>query len=211
MISRYSSSIFVNCPFDEEYDPLFQAIIFTIIDCGFYARCALECQDGGTTRIDKICKIISECQYSIHDLSRTELDQKFNLPRFNMPLELGLFLGAKRFGNKEQKRKKCLIIDKDKYRFQSYISDISGQDITAHNNKEIDLIKGVRNWVQHVSEEIIPSGSVIYKRYELFLRDLPFLCEQYHLDENEITFRDRTIILYEWIKKIEKKNNFSEQ
>jgi len=65
--------------------------------------------------------------------------------------------------------------------------------------------------VQHVSEEIIPSGSVIYKRYELFLRDLPFLCEQYHLDENEITFRDRTIILYEWIKKIEKKNNFSEQ
>jgi hypothetical protein len=39
--------------------------------------------------------IISGCKYSIHDLSRTELDKTTRLPRFNMPLELGLDLVVK--------------------------------------------------------------------------------------------------------------------
>ena len=49
-----------------------------------------------------------------------------------MPLELGLFLGAKRFGRGEQKSKTCLILDVERYRYQKFISDISGQDIAAH-------------------------------------------------------------------------------
>jgi len=36
-----------------------------------------------------------------HDISRTELNEH-SLPRFNMPLELGLFLGASRFGQLEE-------------------------------------------------------------------------------------------------------------
>ena len=50
--------------------------------------------------------MIADCRYGIHDISRTELDRDSGLPRFNMPLELGIFLGAKRFGAEEQKRKK---------------------------------------------------------------------------------------------------------
>ena len=52
-----------------------------------------ELDDGGQTRIDKIFALIEQCRYGIHDLSPTELDAVNNLPRFNMPLELGLFLG----------------------------------------------------------------------------------------------------------------------
>jgi len=48
-----------------------------------------------------------------------------------MPLELGIFLGAKRFGGPKQKRKNCLILDREKYRYQQYCSDIAGQDIKA--------------------------------------------------------------------------------
>lgn len=58
----------------------------------------MELDDGGQTRIDKLYGLIGECRYGIHDLSRTELDDVNQLPRFNMPLELGLFLGAKRYG-----------------------------------------------------------------------------------------------------------------
>ena len=54
--------------------------------------------DGGQTRIDKLYGLIEACRYGIHDLSRTELDATPRLPRFNMPLELGIFLGAKRYG-----------------------------------------------------------------------------------------------------------------
>jgi hypothetical protein len=63
--------------------------------------------------LDKICRIIRECPYSVHDISRTELDAGSGLPRFNMPFELGLVLGAKRFGGRALGRKKTLIFDGD--------------------------------------------------------------------------------------------------
>ncbi len=79
--------------------------MFTVVRCGYHPRCALEVIDGGQTRISKIEKLIEECNLGIHDISRTELNEH-GLPRFNMPLELGLFLGAKRYGDSRQKRKK---------------------------------------------------------------------------------------------------------
>ena len=51
-------SAFVNCPFDEEYEELFDAILFAVHDCGFVARCALEASDSGEARTDKILAII---------------------------------------------------------------------------------------------------------------------------------------------------------
>ncbi|MBW8302017.1 MAG: hypothetical protein K0M60_20690, partial [Hydrogenophaga sp.] len=67
------------------------------------------------------------------------------LPRFNMPLELGLFLGAKRYGDTVQKRKKCLVLDCERYRYQKFISDIAGQDIDSHEGKVEILIDKVRS------------------------------------------------------------------
>ncbi len=95
-------SVFVNCPFDEEYEELFDAVVFAVHDCGFVARCALEAFDSGEARIDKILAIIAKRKFGIHDISRTELSKNTRLPRFNMPLELGLFLGAKTFGRSKE-------------------------------------------------------------------------------------------------------------
>jgi hypothetical protein len=87
-----SASVFINCPFDDQYQPIFEAIVFGISACGFLPRCAKELPDGGDIRIDNICQLIRDCDYSVHDISRTEVaDQPYQLPRFNMPLELGLF------------------------------------------------------------------------------------------------------------------------
>ena len=95
MATRYTDNVFINCPFDDEYTELFYAAVFAIFDCGFVARCTLEDDDSGQVRIDKIQAIIKICKYGIHDVSRTELCDQNNLPRFNMPLELGMFFGAK--------------------------------------------------------------------------------------------------------------------
>ena len=100
--SSYTSNVFINCPFDDQYGPIFDVLIFTIFDCGFVPRCAKEIDDSAQIRIDRIFKIINECKFSIHDVSRTELDPNTSLPRFNMPLELGMFLGARRFGGSHQ-------------------------------------------------------------------------------------------------------------
>jgi hypothetical protein len=94
-----------------------EALIFAIHDCGFVARSTLEAEDSAEVRIDKIAKIIKDCRYCIHDISRTELGAETGLPRFNMPLELGLFLGARRFGSKADNTKACLIIDSNRYRY----------------------------------------------------------------------------------------------
>jgi hypothetical protein len=122
----YSINVFINCRFDAAYKPLFEALVFAITHCGFRPRCALEIDDGSQVRIDKIFRVIEECRFGIHDLSRTELDTSSRLPRFNMPLELGMFLAAKRFGEARQRTKVCLILDRDSYRYQKFISDIRG-------------------------------------------------------------------------------------
>src|SRR5438045_3535035 len=107
----YEQNVFINCPFDNKYTPLFQAIIFTVHDCGFRPRCALEASNAGQFRLEKIMGIINECKYGIHDISRTKLDTINRLPRFNMPLELGLDLGSRRFGSQRHKGKIHLIMD----------------------------------------------------------------------------------------------------
>ena len=109
--NSYATNVFVNCPFDEAYKPLFHAIVFTIHECGFVVRCALERSDASELRVKKIYELIESSKYGIHDLSRVDLDKSTNLPRFNMPLELGIFLGAKFLGTAKQRSKNCLVFD----------------------------------------------------------------------------------------------------
>jgi hypothetical protein len=115
-MADYASQVFLNVPFDIKYKKLLAALVFAVHECGLVARCAMERDDGGEVRLSKIFDIIRECRFGIHDLSRTTLDTTNRLPRFNMPLELGVFLGARRFGATAQRKKTCLILDRDRYR-----------------------------------------------------------------------------------------------
>jgi hypothetical protein len=201
--SEYSSSVFLNCPFDREFEPTRNAVVFAIYDCGFIPRCALEENNAGNVRFDKIQKIISECKFGVHDISRTELDELNQLPRFNMPLELGVFLGAKRYGAKEQKNKNCLILDREQYRYQKYISDISGQDIRAHNDNPETAISVIRDWLNAASErKTIPGGREIARRYREFLQDLPEICQSARLESDEMTYNDFSVFASNWLKEI---------
>ena len=198
--ARYTDNVFINCPFDSAYKPLFDAIVFTVHDCGFIARCALEKEDASQVRIDKIYNIIADCRYGIHDISRTELDANSGLPRFNMPLELGIFLGAKQFGVADQKRKKCLVLDKEPYRYQQFISDIAGQDIREHNNEVEKIVRVVRNWLRTASgRQTIPGGNIIWDRYQAFLREWPQMAEEYQLDVEDLIFNDYIFVIGKWL------------
>jgi hypothetical protein len=42
----YDQNVFINCPFDDEYHPIFQVLVFATFEGGFRPRCALEVQDG---------------------------------------------------------------------------------------------------------------------------------------------------------------------
>ena len=199
--THYNDNVFINCPFDSTYKPLFDAMVFAVYDCGFITRCALEEEDASQVRIDQIYSIIADCRYGIHDISRTELDEDSGLPRFNMPLELGIFLGAKKFGTAEQKRKKCLILDTARYKYQQFISDIAGQDIQAHHNSSKEVITHVRNWLRTASRrETIPSGSIIWRRYRDFRTDLPQTAQECQLTVEDLIFIDYTWVITQWLK-----------
>lgn len=194
--------VFINCPFDAEYRPLFEAMVFATLACGFVVRSAMESDDGSQVRIDKIASIIAACRLGIHDISRTQPDPATNLPRFNVPLELGMFLGAKRYGNARQRRKLCLILDRDRYRYQQFCSDIAGQDIRAHDGDPSVAIRVVRDWLRNVLVEnaiMLPSGSRIASRYALFQADLPLICERLGLDADELIFNDLTALVSAWV------------
>lgn len=197
--NNYQINVFFNCPFDSKYKNIFNSIIFTIFYCRFIARCSLEIDDSGQNRFDKITKLIDECKFGIHDLSRTEIDVKNKLPRFNMPLELGLFLGSKTFGVGRNKNKVCLILDKYNYRYQKFISDISGQDIKHHNNKPQQAVIQVRNWLSNNSKRNLPSGMNIYNTYLDFKNDLTVLCRKKELIKKQLTFKDFVDIVKYWL------------
>lgn len=200
--AEYERSVFVNCPLDEEYRYLFEAVVFAIQDCGYMVRCALEVANASEVRIDKITRIIGDCRFGLHDISRTDSDAGTNLPRFNMPLELGLFLGAKRFGRADQKSKSCLILDVERYRYQKFISDIAGQDIAAHGGDIRRAISVVRDWLSSATPKSIriPGGAAIETRYQAFRQELPSLCRKIHLRVDELTFNDYLGQIEEWLK-----------
>jgi hypothetical protein len=199
---RSEFGVFVNCPFDDLYRPIFEAVVFAVHDCGYVARCSLEVTDASQVRIEKIAAIIAACRLGIHDISRTEIDPETHLPRFNMPLELGLFLGAKRFGSRQHRNKNCLILDLEKYRYQKFISDIAGQDIAAHGGKPNDAIRAVRDWLSVATPQSVkmPGGAAIARRYAQFRDELPAACERLELRVEDLTFADYVVQVEEWLK-----------
>lgn len=191
--------VFINCPFDQAFAPTFRALIFAILVCGFRPRSARELDDGGQTRLDKIYDLIEECRYGIHDLSRTELDPINKLPRFNMPLELGLFLGAKRFGDKHQRRKRLLILDVEQYRYQRFISDLAGMDIHEHRGDPVSALREARNWLANVSRRELPSPDRVRRIHDAFLADLPDLAAALEFRPDDIPYFDYERIVARWL------------
>ena len=118
--------------------------MFTVTLSGYRARCALEADDAGDVRFEKLCELIADCDRSIHDLSRTQSGAD-GLPRFNMPFELGLMMGAKHFGRGRQKAKRAMIMESKPFAMPRFLSDLAGNDPKAHEDDASNVIRIVRD------------------------------------------------------------------
>lgn len=199
----YLNNVFINCPFDPAFHPMFEAIVFVIHDCGFIARCAREEEDSGDIRLQKLIRIIEDCKYGVHDISKADLDTHTHLARFNMPLELGLFMGAQRFAAKDHynKNKKILVMDTEQFRYQQFISDLAGTDIARHDNLPANAINIIRKFLfNNTQRKTIASGTFITGRFNTFIAELPDYCDTLHWDRNDLTFVEYAICVTEWIK-----------
>ena len=180
------TDVFINCPFDDKYTPLFEAILFSVTVSGYRVRCALEENDSGDIRFDKLCRLISESSRSIHDLSRVEVAAG-EMPRFNMPFELGLWLGAKRFGSDDQKAKSTLIFIREDYKLPTYLSDLGGNDPKPHKDSVANVIKAVRDYL-HVRPQktLLPGAKAMQDHLVKFTSRLPIYAKQAKIAVDEV-------------------------
>ena len=174
----FEHCVFVNVPFDQDYLPLLHAILFAIHDCGFIARIAIEDTGSNETRLDKITRIIEESRLSIHDISRVETTPGSPLPRFNMPFECGLALGAIRFGQQAKNRDFLLLVG-EQFQDKKTLSDLAGQDSKSHQNQPHHAILAVRTFLSAKKQQgvRIRGGDAIWKRFLAFTTDLAPLSE----------------------------------
>jgi hypothetical protein len=186
--------VFINCPFDPAFLTCFEAIVFTVFLSGYKPVCALQDDNFGNVRLDKLKQLIESCDRSIHDLSRTEPNKK-GLPRFNMPFELGVTIGALRYGGVRQRRKLAFVMVKKPYLMPQFLSDAQGQDPYPHHGKPSEVIKLVRNHLgsfynRRGRSARLPGPAYFVSLFKEFKRDLPALAARAKLNPNEINSFD---------------------
>jgi hypothetical protein len=201
LAAPHARDVFINCPFDEAYREGLVAIVFAVIASGFTPRCALEVMDSSQNRLEKIYALIEQCPFGVHDLSRTEVDPQSQLPRFNMPLELGIFLGAKRFGGDGQAKKKAIVLDTEKFRYRTFISDLSGIDPEAHAGSPREIVRILRNWLQSGAKRLrMPSEAKLLSSFDRFVAALPMLADDAGQPANGLGFPELERLIVAWVK-----------
>jgi hypothetical protein len=141
----------------------------------------------------------SVAMVSMTSRARSQMDGDPPLPRFNMPLELGLFLGSRWYGDKEQKKKRALILDREKYRYQRFMSDIAGQDIHSHDGDPENAVKKVATWLREQSRSNVPGGAAIVHEFRAFKEEFPQILVVQQLRPDEVTFGDFTAIVVAYL------------
>jgi hypothetical protein len=148
MPAEFDKSVFINCPFDSLFEPLFHAIVLTVAALGFTPRCARESEGQAEPRIIRIAKGLSESKYSIHDLSRYQGEGELNLPRFNMPLELGMAVGMTHLRESTARPHNWVVLVPPGFVHHLYISDLLGFDAPDHDGQARAVIQKVSAWLK---------------------------------------------------------------
>jgi len=201
-----ANNVFINCPFDNDYFVLLKPLLFSLCYIDLNPQIS-ETSDSGEIRLHKIKGLIENSRYSIHDLSRMEPLRDNELPRFNMPFECGIDFGIKLSNPVDFADKRFLILEKEPYRYQKVISDISGNDIKAHKNDPELIIKVVRDWFKPTNLNI-PRHKEIWLAYNEFEFDYEEILNSEGYDPkdiNSLTFSDIVENMKAWIIEYKKK------
>lgn len=169
---EFKKNVFINCPFDSEYNSLLRPILFTIIYFGFTPQIASQTADSGEQRINKILSLIVKSKYSVHDLSRIRSEKQREFYRLNMPFELGIDYACRRIPSGHLRRKKFLVLGAKPHDYKTALSDLAGVDAKSHGNKPEKAVLALRNWfVDTVHLQEADSATVVWYQFTDFTAD----------------------------------------
>lgn len=143
-------SVFMNYPYDLEYEPLFDALLLTIVTCGFIPRSALESGTVAVSRMDRIFEAINSSHFSIHDLSRCRGEGDTLLARFNMPLELGIAMSRRRSTTPHD----WFVLVPANAPYARFVSDLAGFDLEPYDGNEESIVSRVMSWLMTRSQAL---------------------------------------------------------
>ena len=131
-------SVFLNIPYDNAFEDLYLADIVGLTQLGLRVHAALAVPNQG--RLETIIELMEESKFSIHDLSRVEVSR--GVPRFNMPVELGLALYR---SHTTKGKHRVFIFETKAHRAQRSTSDVNGIDPQIHRGTPRGLMSALRN------------------------------------------------------------------
>jgi hypothetical protein len=167
-------SVFINCPYDQEFEPKFLGMVFAITSQGFKPRSARESEAQSRPRFERIVRALADSRYSIHDLSRFTGEGVDNLARFNMPLELGIAIGL----HWHHSTHNWLVLVPEGHQHPMFISDLAGFDLWPHAPTVQSVIVEVCAWLQMLPDFISgASGRKVVDSYTEFERRIQKLRE----------------------------------
>lgn len=167
---RYS--VFLNIPYDGAFENLYLAYIAGLSAFGLIPRATLEIPTS-QRRLERILKLIQQCSYSIHDLSRVQLDPRApRVPRFNMPFELGLAVAQ----GAGKRRETWYVCETVPHRISKSLSDLNGTDVRIHGG----TVRGVFGALCDifVRKTRQPSVQEMYRIYLVLRQSLPRIMRQ---------------------------------
>ena len=200
-----NKNVFINCPYDDDYKDMMYIIIFLVAKFGCVPLIAAENAES-SDRMTKILALIKDSFIGIHDISRMEHTSDKPLARFNMPFELGIDYAHKYYchdGNK-----KLLILQEKQFLSKKALSDLSGVDIEAHNDKIGELTKIIRSFfcsIFSLSNVVSPTKleNEYFVDYNTWLRDkvmtLGFSQDKYL---NELTLSEYIKYTLEYVNSV---------
>lgn len=155
------TEVFLNLPYDSKFEKLYLSYICAIFAFGMIPRVTLEIP-GGARRLDRIFSLIQGCAFSVHDLSRVQLDRKKpRTPRFNMPFELGLTVGWEKV---RRGRHVWFVMEAEDYRLEKSLSDLKGTDPYIHGGTIEGVFREIGNaFVRRGMQPSVPQMWSIYR------------------------------------------------
>lgn len=158
-------SVFLNIPYDAQFEELYLAYIVGLTQLGLKINATLAVPNQD--RLKRIVGLIEKSDVSIHDLSRIESSS--GIPRFNMPLELGLALFRSHI---TRGRHRVFVFEKKAYRVQRSTSDVNGIDPQIHKGRPKGVMAGLRNIFHQSDGTTVPE---MLSSYRAVKRKLPEL------------------------------------
>ena len=159
-------SVFLNIPYDKEFENLYVAYIVGLTQLGLRVNVTLAVPNQG--RLETIIALIGKSNFSIHDLSRIETSK--GIPRFNMPVELGLALYR---SHATRGRHQVYVFESKPYRAQKSTSDINGIDPQIHRDTPKGVMAGLRNILRQPGD--VTTVPEMLSSYRAARRKLPEL------------------------------------